>query len=175
MSRVVRAAIIAVVVLPALPYILGFLLPATTQARASVMLHAPPAAVFAVVADVEHMPAWVASMTALAAVAADDGRPTWEEQRTDGETVRYALVSAHAPSTTVAGRVELSARSVDGRFGANWITSISAAAGGTRVDVEQETFMHGALARFFLLVSGGSRAAAQGYVDALAAAPGVRG
>ena len=169
-----RAAIIAVVVLPALPYILGFLLPATTQARASVVLRAPPAAVFAVLADVEQMPAWVASMTALKAVQADDGRPTWEEQRSDGETVRYALVTAHAPTAAAPGRVELAARSVDGRFGANWVTSIAAVAEGTRVDVEQETFMHGALARFFLLVAGGSRAAAQGYVDALAATPGLR-
>ena len=132
--RILLLALAALVLLAALMFLIGWLLPATREGRAETVIAAPPDRILAVIADVEAQPQWraVGAVTRTA-----EG---WEEVTARGERIAFVA------EEMTASRIRLRVTSDAGYFGA-WEAVLDPVAGGTRIAVVERATVPSPLGR----------------------------
>ncbi|MFN8587294.1 MAG: SRPBCC family protein [Candidatus Eisenbacteria bacterium] len=140
--RTLTFLVAAMVLLLGIAGILGWMTPRRHHAASEVTIAAPRDSVWAVLADMEHSPAWRRDVTAVKRLADRDGHPVWEQQSRDGA---YALVL-----TTIEPPVRLVATVADTSqgFGGTWTWALAPAGTGTRVTLSEDGFVDHPMFRF---------------------------
>lgn len=166
------AGIVAVPVgLAGLVYGIGALLPREHVARAEATVPAAPAAVAALVRDVEGQPHWRSAVQAIEVI-----------ERRGGGALRYVERSGHDSITFDFAEEQPDARfrSVIADpslpFGGSWTIALAPAAGGTQVSIEERGEVRDPLYRFFSRFVFGHEATMKAYLADLGravAGPGL--
>ena len=112
--------------LAALILVLALLLPETRSVRRSVVLEAPVARVFSLVADAAGQTGWRSDVAAVE--MAPDGR-SWRERLGDGETIDFRVVASDP-----GRRFEIAFQSPRG-FSGTWRGDFADEGGRTRLDL----------------------------------------
>lgn len=154
--RILILSLAVLLLLVALVFLIGWLLPATREGRAETVIAAPPDRVLAVIADVEAQPEWreVGSVTRTA-----EG---WEEVTPRGE--RIAFVAEEMTET----RFRLRFASDAGYTGA-WEALLEPVAEGTRIAVVERATVPSPLGRIIARLMFDPGAFATTYLAALKA------
>jgi hypothetical protein len=132
--RILVLKVAALVLLVALVALIGWLLPATREGRAEVVISAPPDQILAVIADVEAQPEWRAVGTVTRTA---DG---WEEVTARGERISFVA------EEMTAARIRLSFSS-DAGYAGEWEARLDPVEGGTRISVVERATMPSPLGR----------------------------
>ncbi|MGL5012152.1 MAG: hypothetical protein ACRC6I_19980, partial [Paracoccaceae bacterium] len=82
--RILIWLLVALILLAALTFLAGFLLPATREGRAETVIAAAPARILAVLQDVEAQPDWRADVKSVTRSATG-----WVEVTSRGETITF--------------------------------------------------------------------------------------
>jgi hypothetical protein len=132
--RILILTVAAMALLAGVIFLVGWMLPATREGRAEIVIAAPPDRVLAVIADVEAQPEWrdVAKVIRTA-----DG---WEEVTPRGETITFV-----AEAMTEA-RIMLRFTS-DAGYSGTWEAVLGPVAGGTRIVVLERATVPSPLGR----------------------------
>jgi hypothetical protein len=146
----------ALVLLVALVALIGWLLPATREGRAEVVIAAPPEQILAVIADVEAQPDWRAVGTVTRTA---DG---WEEVTARGE--RISFVAEEMTPRLIRLRF-----SSDAGYTGEWEARLDPVAGGTRISVVERATMPSPLGRIIARVMFDPDAFATKYLEELKA------
>ncbi|MDQ3198018.1 MAG: SRPBCC family protein [Verrucomicrobiota bacterium] len=120
--------ILLIVVLIGAIFLVGYALPAKTTTSRSITLHQPPAAVFAVLVDVQHMADWNRNTEKVEMLPPTDGRETTKQTFKGGMTMTIITAKSSPPQHLV--------RSLDddgGPFVGSWNYEITPVDGGSRV------------------------------------------
>lgn len=154
--RILILSLLALVLLVVMIFLIGWLLPATREGRASTVIAAPPERILAVIADVEAQPDWraVGSVTRTA-----EG---WEEETARGERIAFV-----AEEMTEA-RIRLRFASSAGYTGA-WEAVLEPAQGGTRIAVVERATIPSPVGRIVARLMFDPGAFATTYLAALKA------
>jgi uncharacterized protein YndB with AHSA1/START domain len=152
MARTMRRALIgagaALVALIALVALVGAFLPRTHVATRSASLAAPPATVFALIADVRQAAAWRRSLSGLEMLPPVDGRVRFVEVR-GGDRLTLEIVEQQPPTRLVTRIAD-----PDLPFGGTWTFELEAQGRGTRLTITERGEIHNvifrAVARFVL-------------------------
>ncbi len=160
--RILILSLAAVLVLAALIFLTGWLMPATREGRAETVIAAPPDRILAVIADVEAQPDWraVGRVTRTA-----EG---WEEVTPRGE--RIAFVAEEMTGT----RIRLRFTSDAGYTGA-WEAVLERVEGGTRIAVVERATVPSPIGRILSRLMFDPGAFATMYLADLKARGGVDG
>ena len=154
--RILILIVAALVLLVALVALIGWLLPATREGRAEVVISAPPGQILAVIADVEAQPDWRAVGTVTRTA---DG---WEEVTARGERIRF--VAQEMTATRIRLRF-----SSDAGYTGEWEARLDPVAGGTRISVVERATMPSPLGRIIARVMFDPDAFATKYLEELKA------
>jgi uncharacterized protein YndB with AHSA1/START domain len=122
-------------------------------------LAAAPAAVFAVIADLEAMPAWRPGVVQVKRVADDAGRRVYREASVYGP-VTYLVREARPPERLV---LEMVGPGIDG----TWTFDLAPAGSGTRLTVREQARIENPMVRFLSRFVTGHGRNLQAYLDAL--------
>ena len=138
------AAIVAVPVgLGILVYGIGALLPRDHVARADKVVSAPPAAVAALVRDVEAQPRWRSGVASIEVLQRRENSLRYVERSgSDAITFDFAEEERDARFRSVIADPALP-------FGGAWTITLAPAPGGTRVSIEERGEVRDPLYRFF--------------------------
>jgi len=130
--------------LAAVVYGVGAMLPRDHVARAEALMAAPPAAVAALVRNVEAQPRWRSAVQAIEVLERrPDGRLRYvERSRGDSITFDFAEEAQDARFRSVIADPSLP-------FGGAWTIALARANGGTRVSIEERGEVRDPLYRFF--------------------------
>lgn len=150
-------AVAAVLLFMALVYLLGWLLPATREGRAEVVIAAPPSRIVAVIADVEAQPDWRAGVAAV-----ERNAEGWVEVTARGERISFVIEEMGE------ARIALRFTSDAGYSGA-WEAVLVPEAAGTRVSVVERAVVPSPLGRILARLVFDPEAFATTYLVALKA------
>lgn len=132
--RILILTLVALALLVAMLFLIGWLLPATREGRAETVISAPPDRILAVIADVEAQPDWreVGTVTRTT-----EG---WEEMTPRGE--RISFVAEEMTESLIRLRFASSAG-----YTGRWEAVLEPVAGGTRVAVVEQATVPSPLGR----------------------------
>jgi hypothetical protein len=154
--RILILSLAVLLLLVALVFLTGWLLPAKREGRAETVIAAPPDRVLAVIADVEAQPEWreVGSVTRTA-----DG---WEEVTPRGE--RIVFVADEMTETRIRLRF-----TSDAGYAGDWEALLEPVAEGTRIAVVERATVPSPLGRIIARLMFDPGAFATTYLAALKA------
>ncbi len=154
--KIVLYILAAPLLLAALTFAAGWLLPATREGQAATVIAAPPAAVLAVIRDVAAQPGWRAGITRV--TPTPDG---WVE-----ETPRERITFTTDAMTETGIRLRFAS---DAGYTGTWQATLAPVAGGTRITATERATVPSPLGRILsrLLFDPGDVAAT--YLAALKA------
>ena len=139
------AAILAVPVgLAGLVYAVGALLPRDHVARAEAVVPAPPAAVAALVRDVEGQPRWRSAVDSIEVLERRPGGGLRYVERSGGDSITFDFAEEE-PDARFRSVIADPALP----FGGAWTIALAPAGGGTRVTIEERGEVRDPLYRFF--------------------------
>jgi len=98
LGRTLLALVVLVAALVAIAYIDGLTLPVNHTATVSGVVAAPPAAVFALIANVSAAPTWRHAVKSVTVLPLDDGRDHWTENLGHGQTMTFLATRSEAPT-----------------------------------------------------------------------------
>ena len=124
---VAAIAIAAVIVV-----IVGYSLPKGHTATRTTTLPLPPAAVYALLADVDRYPSWRPDVKSLQRHADRDGRPAWTEEAS-GMKIPLYFEKMEPPHLLVARIADPSLP-----FGGTWTYRVAPAASGSEVTITED-------------------------------------
>lgn len=136
--RIVAAIVVAVVLMAAI----GMALPAGHQASRSAEIPAPPAAVFALIRDVERYPQWRSGVTAVTVLDNTNGLPRFNETGEFGPII-FRMERADAP-TFLRTRIDDSHQP----FGGTWTFVLVPGATGTLLTITEDGEVYNPVFRF---------------------------
>lgn len=139
--------------------LVGGLLPREHTVTRQVDLAAAPEAVFAVIADLEAMPAWRPGVVQVKRLADEAGLPAYREASVHGP-VTYVVREARPPVHLVLGMV---APGIEG----TWTFDLAPADGGTRLTIRERAQIENPMVRFLSRFVTGYGKNMQAYLDAL--------
>ena len=142
MMKWVLIAIAVPVLLGALVYGIGLALPKNHVARAELLVPAPPAAVAAIVRDVEAQPRWRSGVARVEVLERGRGTLRYVEHGDEAIAFDFAEVEPGARFRSVIADPTLP-------FGGAWTIVLAAEDGGTRVRIEERGEVRHPLYRFF--------------------------
>jgi uncharacterized protein YndB with AHSA1/START domain len=139
----VMGVVAVIVCLAALIYFIGLMLPRDHVARAEAVLPAPPAAVAALVSDVEGHPKWRSNVERIEVHERRPGTTRYTEHSGDG-AIRFEF-REESPGTRYRSTI------VDPTlpFGGHWTIALQPETGGTRVSIEERGLVRSPIYRFF--------------------------
>lgn len=150
-------SVAVVVLLVGVVFLVGWLLPATREGRAEVVIGAPAADIVAVIADVEAQVAWREGIAAVERTA--EG---WVEVTARGERISFVAEEMGA------ARVRLRFSS-DAGYAGTWEAVLAPVEGGTRVEVVERAVVPSPLGRILARLFFDPEAFAAMYLAALEA------
>lgn len=109
-------------------FLAGYALPATTKVSRSITLQQPPAAVFAVLADVQHMAEWNRNTEKVEMLPPIGGKEATKQTFKGGMTMTIVTVNANPPHHLVRQMMD-----EGGPFAGSWTYDISPNDGGSSV------------------------------------------
>jgi uncharacterized protein YndB with AHSA1/START domain len=143
--------------------IAGGLVSREHQVARTVELAAPPETVFAVIADLEDMPAWRPEVVRVERVPnPTDSLPTYRELGVRGP-VTWAVVEARPPA-----RLAVSIRGAGPGFEGTWIFDVAPASQGTRLTITERGEIDNPVFRFLSRFVVGYGKGLDAYLEALA-------
>lgn len=163
----IRRALIALppVALLAL-YLVGLALPAVHSAAVSRQLPSSPETVWAILMDLDAMPAWRTDLRGLERLPDLDGSVRWREETSSGERTMRRL-TALPPERLVVGADESGRR--------EWEYRVERRAEGSLISITERVWVANPLRRPFVAIFGLDRVALERLLDGLATrAAGVR-
>lgn len=140
---------------------IGAVLPRDHVAARTVVLPAPPDAVWGALTDVAAYPRWRDDVKSVDLILLADGRPAWREHSRHGR-ITYAVTEARpdaALTTTITDR--------DLPFGGAWHFLLRPEGSGTRVLLTERGEVHNPLFRFLSRFVFGHTATIDAYLVAL--------
>ena len=108
--------------------VVGYALPAQTTHSRSITLHQPPAAVFAVLADLSHFPEWNRNIEKVEKLPPIKGNEATRQTFTGGMTMVIITTGSQPP-----GHLIRSLGDDGGPFEGSWTYDISAVEGGSKI------------------------------------------
>lgn len=126
-----------------LAYGVGLLLPADHVAREEASFAAPPAAVAALVRNVEQQPRWRRSVERIEVAARQQGRLRYTEH-SGGDAIAFDFVEE-----VPGARFRSSIADPELPFAGQWSIALAPEGAGTRVLIEERGTVHDPLYRFF--------------------------
>ena len=173
-SRTLLRLQLAVICLPfilaALVIAFGSTLPATHAFGRAVEIPASPESVFAVLNDIETLPAWSKRILRVEPLPARDGHPTWRQTFAAKRAASLEVFESAAPR-----RVAWRLADLGGPYRGTWEFTIDATADGSRVTLVERAAIGNAVSRFLAHFSAGSSAFAEDHLRDLAAHLGAPG
>lgn len=154
--RILILLLAAVVLLLALVFLIGWLLPETREGRAEAIIEAPPDLVLTVIADVEAQPEW----RDLGTVTRTE--TGWFEVTARGERIDFVA------DEISMDRIRLRFTS-DAGYSGTWQASLEAVPGGTRIAVLEQATVPSPLGRIVARLMFDPTAFATDYLAALKA------
>ncbi|PLL14383.1 hypothetical protein C0V75_02805 [Tabrizicola sp. TH137] len=146
---------VALLLLAGLVFLVGWLLPATREGRAEVVIAAPPAQIVAVIADVEAQAAWRAGIAAVERTG--DG---WTEVTARGERISFVAEEMGE------ARIRLRFAS-DAGYSGTWEAVLVPDGDGTRISVVERAEVPSPLGRILARLFFDPEAFATTYLAAL--------
>ncbi len=166
-------ALIIIVVLIALPVIIGFLMPVRYEGRAVVEYDRSVQQAWDALQDVEAHPMTGRMMKSVEALPLDEGRPVWKEDMGRGEVITVTTTAYEPPHQMTR---EMSSASVN--MTSRWEYALEPAGQGCRVtlsgvtDIEKGTW-HTPIFRVMMVVGGGVKKGLDIQLDMVAATLGT--
>lgn len=161
--KIVAIAFAALVAVVLLVVAIGALLPRKHEASRSVVIAAPPAAVYDAVADVAHTPAWRKDVQRVELLERVDGRLRFREHSSFG-VVPYEVVTAEPGRQFVTEIVDR-----DLGYSGSWTYAFAPQDGGTRVTITERGEVSNVVFRFLSRFVFGHTKSIDAYLAALAA------
>jgi hypothetical protein len=159
--RILIGIVVGLIVIVALVFVVGLVLPREHRATSRIVLHQPPEAVFPVIRDLAALVGTWPDLKNARRLPDQGGKEVWE-QNAGGFPLKL-IVEESIPPVRLVTRVDAAA---DATFGGIWTYEISPAAGGCTVTVTEEGYVNNALFRTMMKVTGVHKTA-DGYLTAL--------
>ena len=159
-----RIVIIVVAVLVCLilaVVLLGALVPKTHLASRTVVVHAPPDAVWNAITTVEAYPQW-RDLKASIAIPPQSGRRAWRETDRDGQQITMVVVEEVPPRRLVTRIADKNLG-----FGGTWTYELTPATGGTQLTIIEEGEIHSPMFRCIAHFVLGYHATMDDYLERL--------
>lgn len=137
LTVVAIAAVLGAVVL------VGYLLPIRHEARSSVVLKAPPQAVWDLLTSFDRAPEWRNNVLAVERLPNSGDRPVWRETYVRGEAVAFELLECN-PCQRMVRRIADS----NLPFGGTWTIEVQLEDSGTRVSITELGDVYNPIFRF---------------------------
>lgn len=151
-----------VILLVGIMALIGSQLPKTHIASRSILLHKPPADVYAVVRDFGSAPKWRSDLKQVE-VETSQGGPVYFREVGKNDTINYELIE-----DVPAQRMVTKIRDTNLGFGGQWTYTFAAENGGTRVTIREDGEVSNVLFRFMSRYIFGHTATIDGYLGSLA-------
>lgn len=142
----------------------GWLLPREHVAHGERVVPAPPAAVAAMVRDVEAQPSWRGNLRSIEVIERSESGLRYVERSTDG-TITFAMTE-QAPDRRFVSRIDDPGLP----FGGQWTIAIEPAGQGSRIRIEERGFVGNVVYRFFAALVFGHERTIRAYLDDLESA-----
>lgn len=151
-----------VILLVGIIALIGSQLPKTHIASRSILLHKPPADVYAVVRDFGSAPKWRSDLKQVD-VETSQGGPVYFREVGKNDTINYELIE-----DVPAQRMVTKIRDTNLGFGGQWTYTFVPENGGTRVTIREDGEVSNVLFRFMSRYIFGHTATIDGYLGSLA-------
>jgi len=163
----IRRALLALPLVTLLSlYLVGLALPAEHSTVVSRQLPSSPETVWAILMDLDAMPAWRTDLRGLERLPDHDGSVRWREETASGERTMRRL-TALPPERLVVGADESGRR--------EWEYRVERRGQGSLISITERVWVVNPLRRPLVAIFGLDRAALEGLLDGLATrAAGVR-
>ena len=156
---VVAGIIVGLVLLAAIVALVGSRLPKEHVASKSILVHRPPAEVYAVVRDFASAPRWRADVTQVDVETQPNGSVYFREVGSNG-TVNYELIE-----DVPAQRMVTKIRDTDLGYSGQWTYTFAAENGGTRLTIREDGVVSNIFFRFMSRYVFGHTATIDSYLD----------
>jgi uncharacterized protein YndB with AHSA1/START domain len=142
--------------------IIGFTLPRHHHAASRAFYRTSRDSVWAVIADMQHSPAWRTDVTGVEKLADHDGHAVWKQLANQGPWA-LELTEVTPPSRLVATVADSSQG-----YGGAWTYTLADSAGGTVVTLAEDGFVDNPMFRFLARFVFGMNTGQQVYLRDLA-------
>jgi uncharacterized protein YndB with AHSA1/START domain len=149
MKWIIRIVVI-IVVLGALIFAIGFILPSHTTHTRTITLKQPPEKVFAMLADIPNMPKWNRNMEKVEILTPVDGKETTRQTFKGGMDMVITTTESSPPNHLVRALGDS-----NGPFSGSWTYGIAAAPdGGSQVALTEQSEIPNPFFRFMVKIFG---------------------
>jgi uncharacterized protein YndB with AHSA1/START domain len=145
----------------ALIVVVGCMLPKSHTVSRSIVLHQPPATVFALISDFASAPAWRPEVRQVEILPPFEGRPRFRETGADGAITMVVMESN--PSRRLITRIADPGLP----FGGSWIFDIAPEGAGCRLQITEQGEIYNPVFRFVSRFIIGQDRTLQRYLDSL--------
>lgn len=159
--RIVRWLVIGLVLLVAIVFGVGSLLPVSHVAARSAPVSATPEALFALLIDIEHYPQWRDGVTATERLSAADGRTRFVEI-SGRDSLTFEILDATAPRRLVTHIVGEGLP-----FGGEWIFELEPVGMRSRLTITEHGEVYSPLFRFVSRFVMGQTSTIDGYLTSV--------
>lgn len=147
LSRILLALVALVVVVLAIAYVDGLSLPVDHVATVTGTVAAPPAKVFALIADVPAIPTWRHAVKSVTVLPPDDGRAHWTEHLAHNQDMTFLATHTESPT-----RRDVLLDLATPSYGGTWTYQLvpGPAPNTTTLTITETGFIHPPLYRFLM-------------------------
>ena len=147
LSHILLALVTLVVVLLACAYLDGITLPVDHVATVTGTVAAPPAKVFALIADPSAAPTWRHAVKSVTVLPPDDGRDHWTEHLAHNQDMTFLATHTEAPTRRDV-LVDLATPSYGGTW--TYLLAPGPTPNSTTLTITETGFIHPPLYRFMM-------------------------
>jgi uncharacterized protein YndB with AHSA1/START domain len=154
--------LVVIVLVIALPAIIGAFVPREHHATSSITLRQPPDSVWKVVRDFSGLTTWWPTMKQSERLPDRDGHEVWR-QKMSGFDVPLVVLESEPPRRLVT-QIDAGSKAA---FGGTWTYELEPEAGGTRISVTEAGWISNPIFRFLSRYIFGYYGSLDGYLKAL--------
>ena len=159
--KILSGTIIVIVLLVGSIVVIGYQLPIAHTASRSILLHQPPAKIYATVRDFASGPSWNSDLKSVVVEKQPDGRIHFRETGTNG-TVNYELVE-DVPEQKIVVRI----LDKDLGYSGKWTYNFAPEGSGSRISITEDGEIPNVIFRFASKYVFGQTATIDSYLTAL--------
>ena len=157
--------LVVIVVLIALPAIIGAFVPREHRATSSITLHQPPDSVWKVVRDFARLSSWWPDMKQSERLPDRDGHEVWR-QKMSGFDVPLLVLESEPPRRLVT-EIDGGSGAGGAAFGGTWTYELEPDPAGTTISVTEAGWISNPIFRFMSRFLFGYYGSLDGYLKAL--------